>query len=71
MTVLLGLFINSYFTEPLRKDSYLTIHQRNLKPLVTEVFKLKIAVANNIMKQIFEIDSIDIYLLKLKNRNIV
>ena len=30
---------NSSFKELLRKDSSLTIHQRNLKLLVTEMFK--------------------------------
>ena len=47
---------NSYFTEPLRKDSYLTIRQRNLKLVVTEVFNPKIAVGPDIMKHILEID---------------
>ena len=48
---------NSSFKELLRKDSSLTIHQRNLKLLVTEKFKVKIGCAPNIIKEIFEIDN--------------
>ena len=33
---------SSSFAELLRKNSSLTIHQRNLKLLVTEMFKVKI-----------------------------
>ena len=47
---------NSSFKELLRKDSSLTIHQRNLKLLVTEMFKVKIGCAPNMMKDIFEIE---------------
>ena len=46
---------NSSFIELLRKDSSLTIHQRNLKLLVTEMFKVKIGCSRNIMKEILEI----------------
>ena len=45
---------NSSFKELLRKDSSLTSHQRNLKLLVTEMFKVKIGCAPNIVKEIFE-----------------
>ena len=48
---------NSSFKELLRKDSSLTIHQRNLKLLVTEMFKVKIGCAPDIMKEIFEIEN--------------
>ena len=48
---------NSSFKELLRKDSSLTIHQRNLKLLVTEMFKVKIGCALDIIKEIFEIDN--------------
>ena len=48
---------NSSFKELLRKDSSLTIHQRNLKLLVTKMFKVKIRCAPDIMKVIFEIDN--------------
>ena len=48
---------NSSFKELLRKDSSLTIHQRNLKLLVTEMFKVKIGCAPNTMKEIFEIEN--------------
>ena len=46
----------SSFKELLLKDSSLTIHQRNLQKLVTELFKVKIGVAPEIMKDIFEIN---------------
>ena len=36
--------INSPFKELLKKDSFLTIHQRNLKLIVTEMLKLKLVV---------------------------
>ena len=36
---------NSAFKELLRKDSSLTIHQRNLKLLLKEMFKVKIGYA--------------------------
>ena len=48
---------NSSFKELLRKESSLTIHQRNLKLLVTEMFKVKIGCASDTMKEIFEIDN--------------
>ena len=46
---------NSSFEGLLRKDSSLTIHQRNLKLLVTEMFHVKIVCAPDIIKEIFEI----------------
>ena len=46
---------NSSFKELLRKDSSVTVHQRNLKLLVTEKFKVNIGCAPDIMKEIFEI----------------
>ena len=48
---------NSSFKELLRKYSSLTIHQRNLKLLATETFKVKIGCAPYIIKEIFEIDN--------------
>ena len=48
---------NSSFKELLIKDNYLTIHQRNLKLLVTEIFKVKIGCAPDVMKEIFETDN--------------
>ena len=47
---------NSSFEELFRKESSLTIYQKNLKLLVTEMFKVKIGCALDIMKEIFEID---------------
>ena len=48
---------NSSFKELLRKDSSLTIHKRNLKLLVTGMFKVKIGCAPDIMKEIFETEN--------------
>ena len=48
---------NSSSAELLRKDSSLTINQRNLKLLVTETFKTKIAYVPDVKKEIFEIDN--------------
>ena len=48
---------NSSFKELLRKDSSLTIHQRNLKLLVREMFKVKVRCAPDIMKEILEIEN--------------
>ena len=45
---------NSSFAELLRKDSSLTIHQRNLKLLITEMLKVKIGCAPDIIREIFE-----------------
>ena len=47
---------NSSFKELLRKYSSLTIHQRNLKLLVPEMFKVNIGCAPDSIKEIFEID---------------
>ena len=45
----------SNFQELLLKDNSVTIHQRNLRKLVTEIFKVKIEVAPEIMKNVFNI----------------
>ena len=46
---------NTSFEELLRKDISLTIHQRKLKLLVSEMFQVNIGCAPHIMKEIFEI----------------
>ena len=48
---------NFSFKELLRKDSSLSIHQKNLKLLVIEMLKVKIGCTNDIMKEIFEIEN--------------
>ena len=45
------------FAEPLEKDNSVTIHQRNLQVLATEIFKLKNGLAPEIMKEVFEIQN--------------
>ena len=44
----------SSFSDLLLKDNSLTIHQRNLHSLVTEMFKIKLGIAPKIMNDIFE-----------------
>ena len=46
----------STFSELLAKDNSRTVHQRNLQKLVTELFKVKIGVAPDIMKEIFQVE---------------
>ena len=46
---------NTSFEELLRKDISLTIHQRKLKLLVSEMFQVNTGCAPDIMKEIFEI----------------
>ena len=64
---------NSSFDELLEKDNSSKIHDRNLQKLVTEIFKVKMNLAPEIMKKIFEIVE-GLYALrnelKLKSRKI-
>jgi len=46
----------SSFQELLNKDNSPTVHQRNLQKLVTELFKIKIGEAPEIMNEIFQIE---------------
>ena len=39
----------------LKKDKSVTIHQRNLQVLVTEIFKAKNDLSPEIMKEVFEL----------------
>ena len=48
---------DSSFAEHFSEDSSLTIHRRNLKLLVTEIFKVKLGYASSIMKELFETDN--------------
>ena len=43
----------SSFQELLQKDNSVTIHQRNLQVLATEIFKIKIGTAPSILKELF------------------
>ena len=64
---------NSSFNEILGKDNPCKIHDRNLQKLVTEIFKVKMNLASEIMKEIFEIVESPCTLrneLKLKSRKI-
>ena len=45
---------NSSFAELLKKDGSLTIHQRNLHKLVTEIFKVKSGTSPQMLNEIFE-----------------
>ena len=43
------------FDDPLKLDNSVTIHQRNLQILATEIFKVKNSLAPEIMTEVFEI----------------
>ena len=45
---------NLPFAELLEEDNSVTIHQRSLQVLTTEIFKLKSGLAPEIMKEVFE-----------------
>ena len=45
---------DSSFEELLRKDSSTSLHQRNLQKLMTETFKVKIGIAPELTKSVFE-----------------
>ena len=46
---------SSSFDELLEKNNFCKIHDRNLQKLVTEIFKVRMNLASEIMKQLFEI----------------
>ena len=45
------------FAELLEKDISVTIHQRNLQVLATEIFKLKNGLSPEITKELFEMQN--------------
>ena len=68
---------NSSIDELVKKDNSCKIYDQNVQKLVTEVFKLKMNLASELMKEILEIieDPVeDLYVLrnelKLKSRRI-
>ena len=46
---------SSSIDEPLEKNNSYTIHYRNLRKQVTEIFKVKMNLAPEIMKEVYEI----------------
>ena len=48
---------NLSFSELLDLDNSVTVHQKNLQVLVTEIYKVKHGIAPEIMKDIFEIQN--------------
>ena len=48
---------NLSFSELLDLDSYVTVHQKILQVLVTEIYKFKNGIAPEIMKGIFELQN--------------
>ena len=48
---------NLSFTELLDLDNSVTVHQKNLQVLVTEIYKVKPGIAPEIMKDIFELQN--------------
>ena len=45
------------FAELLEKDNSVTIHQKNLQVLATEIFELKNGLVPEIMKEVFEMQN--------------
>ena len=45
----------SSFKQLLEKDHSVTVHQKNLQVLVTEIFKVKNNLASDIMNDVFEL----------------
>ena len=54
---------NATFSELLNKDKSVTIHQRNLQLLATEIFKTKNELNPKIMEEIFTFKNVDYDLL--------
>ena len=50
---------NATFSELLSKDKSVTIHQRNLQLLATEIFKTKNELNPKIMEEIFAFENVD------------
>ena len=50
---------NVTFSELLSKDISVTIHQRNLQVLATEIFKTKNELSPKIMEEIFTFENVD------------
>ena len=48
---------NLSFSELLNLDNSLTVQQKNLQRLVTEIYKVKNGIAPEIMKEIFELQN--------------
>ena len=47
----------SNFTELLQKDNVVTVHQRNLQVLATEVYKVKMGLAPQLIKELFPLST--------------
>ena len=64
---------NSTFQELLAKDGFFKIHDRNLRRLLIEIFKVKMKLAPEIMNEVFDIIESPYPLrneLRFKSRNI-
>ena len=48
---------NLSFSELLDLDNSVTVHQKNLQVLVTEIYKVKNGIAREIMRDIFELQN--------------
>ena len=59
---------NAIFSELLSKDKSVTIHQRNLQLLATEIFKTKNELNPKIMEEIFTFKNVD---CDLRNKSLV
>ena len=47
----------SNFTELLQKENAVTVHQRNLQVLVTEIYKVNMGFAPHLVKELFTIST--------------
>ena len=51
----------SSFEELLHKDNSVTVHERNIQALATEVFRVKIGISPKIMEDIFQLKDLCLY----------
>ena len=59
---------NSSFNEPFNKDSSLTIHQRNVQSLATEIYKYLHGLSPAILSEVFKVNETIPYDLRMCNK---
>ena len=58
---------NSSFNEPFNKDSSLTIHQRNVQSLATEIYKYLHGLSPAILSEVFKVNETIPFDLRMRN----